>query len=373
MREDGKKREKILVTSPSIPELDEYVDEIRAIWETKWLTNAGAKHEKLQEELCRYLEADNVKLLVNGHMALELSFAALGITEGEVITTPFTFSSTTHSIVRNGLTPVFCDISPKDYTIDVTKIESLITDRTAAILPVHVYGNICDVDAIQDIADRHGLKVIYDAAHTFGETYKGAGVAGFGNISCFSFHATKVFNTIEGGAVACRDRDVAEKILLLRDFGIRTETDVDMVGTNGKMNEFCAAMGLCNLRHVDDEIAKRGKLVSLYRKRLSDVRGIRLNPVQDGVKSNHAYFPILVEEEYGKDRDELADILKENGIYARKYFYPLTNAYGCYKGIYDPEDTPVALDISRKVLTLPLYADLGADEVERICEVIRHK
>lgn len=364
------KRQPVLVTRPSMPELDEYVNELKDIWDARWLTNFGAKHEAFRKALISRLGSERVELLVNGHMALELGLKALGLESGEVITTPFTFVSTTHAIVRNGLTPVFCDISPDDYTMDVSKIEDLITDRTVAILPVHVYGNICEIEAIQDIADRHGLKVLYDAAHAFGERYKGVGIANFGDISIFSFHATKVFNSIEGGAAVCRDGAVSEKLRLLSDFGISTETDIDETGANAKMNEFCAAMGLCNLRHLDREIEKRRQVTCAYRERLEGVKGIKLNPLQDDVESNHAYFPIVVEDEYGMSRDELSDALNEEGIFARKYFYPLTSDCGCYKGRFDPAATPVALDISKRVLTLPLYASLDEETVERICKVI---
>lgn len=241
-----------------MPPLQEYMDEIRDIWDSRWMTNMGVKHQQLQKALKDYLGVENIDLLVNGHMALELSMQALNL-KGEVITTPFTFASTTHAIVRNGLEPVFCDINPVDFTIDVNQLESLVTDRTCAIVPVHVYGNICDVEAIQEIADKYGLKVIYDAAHAFGVKYKGQGIATYGDVSCFSFHATKVFNTIEGGAVCFgnKNRDFGLDIYRLKNFGIRGPEVVDAVGANAKMNEFCAAMGLCNLRHVDGEIARR--------------------------------------------------------------------------------------------------------------------
>ena len=254
----------ILVTHSSMPEFDEYIEEIKDIWESHWLTNMGSKHKRLQSELKDYLGVENIDLLTNGHMALELTMQAMGLT-GEVITTPFTFASTTHAIVRNGLTPVFCDINAEDFTIDVNKIESLITERTSAIVPVHVYGNICDVDVIQKIADKYNLKVIYDAAHTFGEKYNGQGIGSFGDASCFSFHATKVFNTIEGGAVCFKDKTLGEEIYNLKNFGIRGPETVSGIGANAKMNEFCAAMGLCNLKHIDDEIAKRKVVVDRYR------------------------------------------------------------------------------------------------------------
>ena len=280
---------KILVTRSSIPELEEYIAEIRDIWDTHWLTNMGIKHRKLQAALCEYLQVAHTELFTNGHMALEMSLQALDL-EGEVITTPFTFSSTVHAIVRNGLKPVFCDIREDDFTLDPEKIESLITDKTCAIMPVHVYGNICGVKAIEHIAKKHGLRVIYDAAHSFGETLDGKGVGSFGDVSCFSFHATKVFNTIEGGAACYRDESLGTRLYQLKNFGIRDEEHVDAVGANAKMNEFCAAMGLCNLRHVDEDIARRKAIVEIYRGKLDGVEGIQLSVIQENVKSNYSYF-----------------------------------------------------------------------------------
>lgn len=363
----------ILVTRSSMPPFEEYVDEIRNIWDSHWLTNMGEKHQRLQMELCEYLGVDNLELLTNGHMALELSLQALDL-QGEVITTPFTFASTTHAIVRNGLEPVFCDINANDFTIDVNKIESLITDKTCAIMPVHVYGNVCNVEAIEDIAHKYELKVIYDAAHSFGVKYKGQSTAAFGDVSCFSFHATKVFNTIEGGAVTYKDKSLGRKIYGLKNFGIRNAECVDAVGANAKMNEFCAAMGLCNLKHVDDEIAKRKLVVEYYRERLSGVEGLQLNTVQSDVESNYAYFPVVIEPRvFGASRNEILDRLAENGIGARKYFYPLTNTFECFHKKYDVSKTPVALSISKRVLTLPLFADLSIEDVDKICDIILSK
>lgn len=365
-------QEKILVTRSSMPSFEEYVDEIRSIWDSRWLTNMGEKHKQLEEKLCEYLRVPHMHLIVNGHMALELTMQALKLT-GEVITTPFTFASTTHAIVRNGLRPVFCDINPDDYTIDTEKIEKLITDRTSAIVPVHVYGNICQVEEIQRIAEKHGLLVIYDAAHTFGETYDGKGVASFGDVSCFSFHATKVFNTIEGGAVCYSDKlkDFGLALYRLKNFGIRSEEEVDAVGANAKLNEFCAAMGLCNLRHVDEEIEKRSRVVARYNERLADVPGVKLNSPQPLVKSNYAYYPVVFEESsFGATRNEVQAELAKNNIFARKYFYPLTNTFECYRHRFDAGETPVALHMSKRVLTLPLYADLELSEVDKIADII---
>lgn len=362
--------EKILVTRSSMPEFDEYIEEIRSLFDSHWLTNMGAKHEQLRAELKEYLKVSGVELLTNGHTALELTLQAMQLTKGEVITTPFTFASTTHAISRCGLTPVFCDIKPDDYTIDVDKIKALITDKTVAIMPVHVYGNICDVEKIEAIAKEHNLKVIYDAAHTFGEEYKGRGIGDYGDASIFSFHATKVYNTVEGGAVTTKDAELLKQIYFLKDFGILDEETTVSIGANGKMNEFCAAMGLCNLRHVDDEIAKRKAVVEKYRELLGGKQGIKLSPIQADVKPNYAYFPVVFTDDYKYSRDEVFSKLKENNIGARKYFYPLTSAMECYEGKYNPNDTPVALDISKRVLTLPLYADLSLEAVEKICDII---
>lgn len=362
--------DRILVTRSSMPKLDEYIEEIGDLWESHWLTNMGVKHKKLQAQLMEYLAVSNIDLLTNGHMALELSMQAMNL-QGEVITTPFTFASTTHAIVRNRLEPVFCDINPVDFTIDVTKIEKLITDRTSAIVPVHVYGNICNVEEIERIAKKYSLKVIYDAAHTFGVKYKGKGIGTFGDASCFSFHATKVFNTIEGGAVCFQDKDFGLELYRLKNFGIRGPERVDGVGANAKMNEFCAAMGLCNLRHIDEEIAKRKVVVERYISHLAGVEGLRLNPVQQDVQPNYSYFPVVFDEKvFGASRNEVFDKLADNGIGARKYFYPLTNTFDCFHGKYDANLTPVALHISKRVLTLPLYSDLRLEDVDRICEII---
>lgn len=361
---------KILVTRSSMADFEEYIEEIKDIWDSHWLTNMGPKHKKFQAQLKDYLGVENIDLFTNGHMALELSLQAMKL-QGEVITTPFTFASTTHSIVRNGLTPVFCDINPDDYTIDVTKIESLITDKTCAIMPVHVYGNVCNIEEIQKIADKYGLKVIYDAAHTFGVRYKGKGIGGFGNVSCFSFHATKVFNTIEGGAACFKDPEFGLDLYRLKNFGIRGPEVVDAVGANAKMNEFSAAMGICNLKHIEEEIGKRRKVVERYRANLENVDGIKLSPIQKDVVPNYAYFPVVFDEKvFGATRNEVFEKLAENDICARKYFYPLTNTFECFNGKFDVSKTPVALHISNRILTLPLYADLPLDDVDRICNII---
>ena len=359
----------INVTRSSMPEFEEYCEEIRGLWDSRWLTNMGVKHKQFQANLIDYLGVSHIDLFSNGHMALEMAIQAMGLT-GEVITSPFTFASTTHAIVRNGLTPVFCDIDANTYTIDVNKIEALITDKTCAIIPVHVYGNTCDIEAIDRIAKKHNLKVIYDAAHAFAVKYNGVGVGNFGDASMFSFHATKVFHSIEGGAVCFHNDDYGLDLYRLKNFGIRGPETVDAVGANAKMNEFSAAMGICNLRHLDAEIAKRKAVVERYRERLSGIDGIKLNAVQENVQSNYAYFPVVFDG-YKYTRDEICEKLKEHDIIARKYFYPITNAFDCYKDKHDAKaETPVAYDISFKVITLPLYADLSLDDVDKICDII---
>lgn len=309
-------------------------------------------------------------LLVNSHMALELTLQAMNL-QGEVITTPFAFASTTHAIVRNGLTPVFCDIDPETYTLDASKIESLISDKTCAIMPVHVYGNICDVEEIGRIAKKYELKVIYDAAHAFGEIYKGIPVGNYGDASIFSFHATKVFNSIEGGAVCFKDKELGERLWDLKNFGIHGPEEVAAVGANAKMNEFCAAMGICNLRHVDEEIEKRRKVAERYFEILSGIEGLRLNKLCTNVKTNCAYFPIMIDPElFGVSRNEVFDALDANGVGARKYFYPLTNTFSAFHRKYDVNETPVALHISKRVLTLPIFGDLALEDVDKICRII---
>lgn len=363
---------RILVTRSSMPDFEEYCEEIKELWDSHWLTNMGVKHKQIQAELEEMLGVPHVTLYTNGHLALENVIAAMNLPkDGEVITTSFTFASTTHAIVRNGLEPVFCDINPDDYTIDVTKIESLITDKTCAIVPVHVYGNICNVDEIERIAKKYDLKVIYDAAHAFGASYNGVSTACFGDASMFSFHATKVFNTIEGGAVCFKDDSLVQLLDDMKNFGIHGPEGVAYVGGNAKMNEFQAAMGICNLRHLDEEIAKRKAVVERYRSHLECVEGIKLCSEQPGVTSNYAYFPVVFDEKaFGKTRNEVFEALAAEGIGARKYFYPLTNTFECFHGKYDVNETPVALHISKRVLTLPLYADLSMEDVDRICKTI---
>lgn len=362
----------ILVTRSTMPSYEEYCEEIKSLWESHWLTNMGVKHQELQKKLEDYLDVTHTILYTNGHLALENVIAALNLPKGgEVITTPFTFASTTHSIVRNGLVPVFCDIKEDDYTIDTKKIEELITDNTVAIVPVHVYGNICNVDEIDRIAKKYGLKVIYDAAHAFAVKYKGKSSACFGDASMFSFHATKVFNTIEGGCVCFSDDKMVTLLNDMKNFGIHGPESVQYVGGNAKMNEFQAAMGLCNLRHLDDEIFKRKRAVEKYRERLGGVDGIKLSVVQENVESNYAYFPVVFDG-YKYTRNEVFERLAQAGIGARKYFYPLTNSFECYRNYptAGTDNTPIAQHIALRVLTLPLYADLSCEDVDRICDII---
>ncbi len=360
----------INVTRSSMPSYEEYCEEIKEIWDSRWLTNGGVKHQQLEAQLKGLLGVPNVTLFTNGHLALENAIAAMNLPKGgEVITTPFTFASTTHAISRNGLVPVFCDIKPTDYTIDADKIEALITDKTCAIIPVHVYGNFCDVERIEAIAKTYRLKVIYDAAHAFGAKLKGISSACFGDASMFSFHATKVFHTIEGGAVCYGDASLSEKLNAQKNFGQITSEVVPVSGGNAKMSEFQAAMGICNLRHLEGEIAKRKAIVTHYRERLSGVEGIRLCHVQNNVEPNYAYFPVVFEEAFGSVRDEVLSTLSENGIIARKYFYPLTSSFECYKELNHGK-TPVAEYISGRVLCLPLYADLALEDVDRICDIV---
>ena len=359
----------IQVTRSSMPDFNEFCDEIKDIWDSRWLTNMGAKHEQFCGELRSYLGVPHVTLFSNGHLALEGAVASMGFPEGaEIITTPFTFVSTTHAIWRNRLTPVFCDIRKSDYTMDPDGIEALITEKTCAILPVHVYGNLCNTERIGAIARKHGLKVIYDAAHAFGETLDGKNVACFGDASMFSFHATKVFHTIEGGAVCDADDALVQPLDDVKNFGIRGPEEICGPGGNAKMNEFQAAMGICNLRHVHEEIAKRKAIAGVYSERLAGREGILIGGDRPGLVRNYGYFPVVFDGPY--DRDDLHSYLAENDVFTRKYFYPLTSSVGCYRGLKGASETPAAEYVSSHVLTLPLYADLAAEDAERICDLI---
>lgn len=368
---------RILVTKSSMPSFEEFCEEIAPLWDSHWLTNMGEEHKKLEAALKERLGVGNLALFTNGHNALECVLEAMAFPAGgEVITTPFTFASTTHAIVRKGLTPVFADVDPENLTLDPESIEEMITPRTCAIVPVHVYGNLCDVDAIWEIADRHGLKVIYDAAHAFGVESKCAdgewkSAAAFGDAVMFSFHATKVFNTIEGGCVCFKDEALYPLLNQWKNFGITGPEDVEYVGGNAKMNEFCAAMGVCNLRHLDGEIAKRRAVAERYWERLEGVPGVTVFRPGEGVRHNYAYLPVLFNPvAFGANRDDVFDALGEVGVGARKYFYPLVSDFACYRSVYSSDRTPVAKKAASQVLTLPMYADLAIADVDRICDTV---
>lgn len=367
----GESDKTIYVTRSSMPPYEEYIEKIRPLWESHFLTNMGIYHQELEKSLQEYLDVNHISLMTNGHMALEMAIQALDMT-GEVITTPFTFVSTVHAIKRNNLTPVFCDIREDDFTIDVSKMEKLINKRTCAIVPVHVLGKVCDIEAIEHIAEKYHLHVIYDASHTFGETYKGKHIVSYGEVSTLSFHATKVFNTVEGGAVVYRDSQMGSELYSLKNFGIRSEELIDGVGANAKMDEFRAAMGLCNLKHINDEIKCRRRVYERYMELLSGITGLKLPEIQEHVKSNYAYFPVLFDSDIlVVDRNVVYDELRKRGIYARKYFYPLISDTECYKSVYSSKETPVARKVADSILTLPIYADLSMDDVEYICNAVK--
>lgn len=363
----------IFVTKASMPPYEEYIEAIKPLWKSHWITNMGQYHEELEKKLAAYLDVKELSLMVNGHMALELAIQAFDFPSGsEIITTPFTFISTTHAIVRNHLQPVFCDVKMCDGTIDETKIENLITKKTVAILPVHVYGNICNVDEIQRIADKYGLKVIYDAAHAFGVRYRDKGIGNYGDASIFSFHATKVYNTIEGGAVAFSEHKIYDRLYNLKNFGIQGEELVVSIGANAKMNEFSSIMGLCNLKHVDHMIQERKKRWKLYKEKLSNVHGIQFFMEKSDVIQNYAYFPILVTKDSCMNRDELHQYLCKNNIYSRKYFYPVSSDQACFKNQYKKVDLDHARYLAKQILVLPLYPEIEEETVAYICQVIAH-
>lgn len=365
----------IYVTNPNLPDFTTFTERLKPLWESRSLTNMGKYHQLFEEQLKEFLGVEHLHVVSNGHLGLEVALAALNI-QGEVITTPFTFSSTTHALVRNQITPVFADIRESDYTLDPDKIEELITEKTTAIMPVHVFGNPCDVDKIREIADRHGLKVIYDAAPVFGSHYKGKSLCDYGDISVMSFHATKVFHTVEGGALVIKDPEVAERARYIRNFGICNETSVRYVGLNAKLNEMQSIMGLCNLDLFQGQKKKREQVFQHYTERLSDVKGIHLMKIKEDLDSNYAYFPIWIDhEEFGENRDQIYSRLREHQIYARKYYYPLIPDYECYKGNYDWTicDIPVAKKIAEGILVLPFYSDLDLADVDRICNIIKNE
>lgn len=360
--------ERINVTRSSMPTFEEYIETLRPVWESRWLSNRGAASIHFENDLKKYLGCDNVWLFANGHVAMEVALQALAL-RGEVITTPYTHISTTSAIVRNGLTPVFVDVKEENYTINPELIEDAITDQTVAIVATHVYGFLCDVQAIDQIAEKHNLKVIYDAAHAFGVTLHGVSAANFGDAAMFSTHATKVFHTIEGGLVTYKDQELFDAMQYIVNFGFTSHEEAMYVGTNARMNEFEAVMGICNLRHIDEEIAKRKLAGDRYTERLKDVRGIKLISPQEGLEWNYAYFPVIFDG-YKENRDEIKAKLERENIFARKYFYPITTQYSCFMEQYGDLDLPVSAHAANCVLTLPMYADMSVEDVDRICDVI---
>lgn len=362
----------IFVTQPSLPPLSEFVPYLEKIWQNKVLTNGGPFHQQLEKALCDYLGVDHISLFNNGTIALITALQALEI-KGEVITTPYSFVATSHSLLWNGIIPVFVDIEPKTLNLDPFKIEAAITPETAAIIPVHCYGHPCNVEVIQEIADRRKLKVIYDAAHAFGVMLGSKSILRYGNLSVLSFHATKVFNTFEGGAIICPDAETKKYIDQLKNFGFKDEVTVDVAGINGKMSEINAAIGLLQLNYIDDAIAKRGIVDALYRSELKDVEGVRCIEGLGDAVANYSYFPILIEDRYKLTRDELYQKLKERGIYARRYFYPLISNFPMYRDISSAaqNNLPIANHMADRILCLPIYPAMTQEDVIRIANLIK--
>jgi dTDP-4-amino-4,6-dideoxygalactose transaminase len=362
----------ITVTKPSLPPLEEYVELLKDIWDRQWLTNNGHYHEVLEKELARYLGVCHVSLFCNGTIALQVGLQALRIT-GDVITTPFSFPATTHALYWNHCTPVFCDIDPGTGNLDPDLVESLITPKTTAILPVHVYGTPCHVKEFQSLADRHGLKLIYDAAHAFGVTIDTVPVVQYGDLSMLSFHATKVFNTAEGGALITNDPELKKQIDSLKNFGFADEITVTAPGTNGKMNELQAALGILQLKYMNVFLERRKQVDRMYRSQLEHIPGVRLLQKQEGISGNYSYFPIFIDDNrYPVSRDRLYEILKNRGYYGRRYFYPLISEFPMYKSIPSASRLPAATRLSRQVICLPIYPELPGDAVRDICDIIRH-
>lgn len=363
----------ILVTSPLLPDLKEFNTYLEQIWESKWITNNGSFHQQLEKALAEYLGVEYISLFTNGTLPLITALQALGLTKGEVITTPYSFVATSHSIWWNQLTPVFVDIEEETCGMDPAKIEAAITPNTVAIMPVHCYGKPCKTKEIDAIAKKHGLKVIYDAAHAFGVRVNGESILNAGDISTLSFHATKVYNTIEGGALVCHSAEMKHQIDNLKNFGFRGEVTVEAPGINGKMDEVRAAYGLLNLKQVDAAIEARQKVANAYRAALRNVKGIRFFDDMVGVRHNYSYFPIFVDaEQYGMTRDELYEKMKSSNVYGRRYFYPLITAFDPYKDYpsASPENLPVATKIANQVICLPMHHALSEEEVERVIEII---
>ena len=366
------KQEQILVTSPLLPNLKDFIPYLEKIWQNKWLTNQGDFHEELELELCKYLDVKHLNLFSNGTLALITALQALRIS-GEVITTPYSFVATTHSLWWNNIKPVFVDIEPETFNIDPKRIEAAITPATTAIMPVHVYGTPCNVKEIERIADIYGLRVIYDAAHAFGVKQNGMPVVNFGDLSVLSFHATKVFSTVEGGAIVCHDEKVKQRIDFLKNFGFAGETTVVAPGINAKLNEIQSAFGLLSLKIVDDAIEKRKKVAEIYRKELANIKGIRFLPEFPDIQHNYAYFPILVDErEYGMSRDALYETMQQHNIYGRRYFYPLISNFPTYRGLpsAQPENLPVANLVASQVICLPMHHELRDEQVNGIIDLI---
>ena len=364
---------KITVTSPLLPPLEEFIPYLENIWKSKWLTNNGPYHQDLEKALCSYLKVPYISLFTNGTLPLMVAIQALRIT-GEVITTPFSFVATTHSLWWNGIKPVFVDIDPKTGNLDPEKIEAAITPKTTAIMPVHVYGNPCDTKKIEEIADTYGLKVIYDAAHAFGVEVEGKSLLHEGELATLSFHATKTYQTFEGGALICHDAKTKQRIDYLKNFGFAGETTVVAPGINGKIDEVRAAFGLLQLKYVDDAIAKRKAIAQQYREQLKDVKGITFLEDFPEVRHNYSYFPIFVDEkEYGMSRDELYEKLKTHNIYGRRYFYPLISEFSTYRGLPSAakENLPNAHKIANEVICLPIYPDLDLSNVKEISTIIK--
>lgn len=367
--------DKIFVTSPLLPNIEDFTKQIEEIYDSKWLTNMGSKHKALEEALRVELKVSHAQLFNNGTIALLTAIKALDLPYGsEVITTPFTFAATPHCISWNGLKPIFCDIEPNTMTIDADKIENLITPNTSAILGVHVYGFPCNVKKIDEIAKKHNLKVIYDAAHAFSTEIDGVGIGNFGDITMFSFHATKLFNTIEGGCLAYKDDSFINKIYNLRNFGIQSEEVVEDIGINGKMNEFQAAWGLLNLKQYREEQERRKDIKEIYDSGLKDVKGIKIPQMPENTTNSYQYYPIVIEDEYKKNRDEIYDMFKKENIFTRKYFYPACHDYNCYKNDITVKMSKLNVtdDLKKRVLCLPFYGSLDKNVAKYICEVIRN-
>ncbi len=367
-----KSNELITVTSPLLPDLDEFYELLKDIWKRKWITNNGYYHQELEKALCEYLKVPYISLFTNGTLPLITALQAFRIM-GEVITTPYSFVATTHSLWWNGIKPVFVDIDPSTGNIDPDKIEVAITPKTTAIMPVHVYGKPCDTRRIQEVADKYGLKVIYDAAHAFGVEVNGEGILNAGDMSTLSFHATKVYNTIEGGGLVMHDAQTKKRVDYLKNFGFAGETEVVAPGINSKMDEMRSAYGLLNLRQVDQAIEARHQVAIKYREALREVEGITFFEDMPGVKHNYSYFPIFVnEKKYGMSRDELYFKLKERGILGRRYFYPLISTFTTYRGLEsaNPDNLPNAHKMAEEVICLPMYHALSEEDVERIIEQI---